>query len=639
MITGVRSVFARWQRAAAKWLLGSRVQLYARAAAYVASGFFFGAGSLFHYSIPLASSLVCGCTGVSGVLTAVGSCLGYVVFWGRYGLQGVVWTVCGLCISLFTGKLRQQTALLLPALASLSVSATGVLFQVWMGQEVPLQVYLLRVLLAGGSSWLFERVLLRREPILRWLAGGLGVLALAQVSITPWGNVGVFVAGMLMVNGAFPAAALAGVALDLSGITPVSMTATLCAGYLVRFIPGYPRWLTGVMGGIAYLLVMNLGGDFSLLPLPSLVAGGILGTLLPLPGTTPARRGETGVAQVRLEMAAGAMLQTEQLLLEIRPVPVDEDGVLARCVGEACGGCPCRSNCKDSRRISQLPGVILHKPLMTEEELPIVCRKSGRLLAALHRGQEQLRSIRADRLRQEEYRAAAIQQYRFLGEYLQQLSDQLARKAEPVLPCYSVNAQVYGNRSRAENGDRWAVFAGIRDLQFVVLCDGMGTGMGAVQEGRNAMLLLRRLLTAGYPTEAALRSLNSLCALRGRAGAVTVDLLEVSLTTGRCRLFKWGAAPSYRIDSFGAEKIGTASPPPGLSVTEQQEAEYGLSLSRGERLVMVSDGVGEEDALHLCTVLMGAPGETLAQQLLRTGETSGEDDATVVLVQLTEPSG
>jgi len=409
MITQVRGVVARWKRQAARWVLGSRVQVYARALAYVAAGFFLAAGSLFHYSIPLAAALVCGCTGVAGLLTAAGSCLGYVVFWGQYGLQGVVWTGCALGISLCTGKLRQQTALLLPALAALSVSATGVLFQVWMGQEVPLQVYLLRVLLAGGSSWLFERVLLRREPILRWLAGGLAVLSLAQVTITPWGNVGVFVAGMLMVNGAFPAAALAGVALDLAGITPVSMTAVLCAGYLVRFIPGYPRWLTGLMGGIVYLLVMNLGGEYALLPVPALLAGGLVGALLPMPGTIPARRGETGVAQVRLEMAAGAMLQTEQLLLEVRPVPVDEDGVLQRCVGEACGGCPCRSNCKDSRKISQLPGVILHKPLVTQEELPIVCRKSGRLLAALHRGQEQLRSIRADRLRQEEYRTAAIQ--------------------------------------------------------------------------------------------------------------------------------------------------------------------------------------------------------------------------------------
>lgn len=638
MITQAQGFFKRWQRTVTKWLLGSHVQLYARALAYVGAGFFLAAGSLFHHSLPLAMALVCGCSGMSAALTALGGSLGYLVFWGSAGYQGVVWTVCALGIALFTGKLRQQTALLLPALAALTVSACGVLFQVWLGQEAPLQVYLIRVVLAGGSSWLFYRVLLRREPVLGWLAVALGVLALAQVTITPWVNIGVLVAAVLTVSGAFPGAALAGVALDLANITPVSMTATLCAGYLVRFIPGYPRWLTGLMCGMAYILVMNLGGDFQLYPLPALIAGGILGILLPLPGTTPARRGETGVAQVRLEMAAGAMLQTEQLLLEVRPAPVDEDAILQRSVQEACSGCPNHSNCKDSRKISQLPGLFLHKPLLTAEELPVVCRKSGRLLACLHRGQEQLRSIRADRLRQEEYRAAAVQQYRFLGEYLQQLSDQLARKAEQVTPCYSAKVEVFGNRREGENGDRWAVFAGIRDLQFVVLCDGMGTGMGAVQEGRNALLLLRRLLTAGYPTEAALQSLNSLCALRSRAGAVTVDLLEISLSTGKARLYKWGAAPSYLIGSFGAEKIGTASPPPGLSVTEQREMVYRLSLGRGERLVLVSDGVGEEEALHCCTVLISASAEVLAQQLLRRGELGGEDDATVAVVQLTDPT-
>ena len=61
------------------------------------------------------------------------------------------------------------------------------------------------------------------------------------------------------------------------------------------------------------------------------------------------------------------------------------------------------------------------------EELPIRCRKIGRLLAELHRSQEQLRSIRADRERQQEYRSALVQQYGFLSRYLQDLSDGLTK--------------------------------------------------------------------------------------------------------------------------------------------------------------------------------------------------------------------
>ena len=135
-----------------------------------------------------------------------------------------------------------------------------------------------------------------------------------------------------------------------------------------------------------------------------------------------------------------------------------------------------------------------------------------------------------------------------------------------------------------------------------------------------------------------MRSLNSLCALRSRAGAVTVDLLELELDTGKAYLYKWGAAPSYLLSHSGAEKIGTAGPPPGLSVTDARETVYRLSLRRGELLVLASDGIGEEEALHTCMKMAGhQPGE-LAKSLLACSRLGGEDDATVVTVRLESAS-
>ena len=166
----------------------------------------------------------------------------------------------------------------------------------------------------------------------------------------------------------------------------------------------------------------------------------------------------------------------------------------------------------------------------------------------------------------------------------------------------------------------------------------MGTGLGAVQEGKSAVNILRRLLTAGYPAEYALRSLNSLCALRSRAGAVTVDLLELDLETGKGFLYKWGAAPSYLVFGSAAEKIGTAGPPPGLSVTDCQETAYRLSLRRGETLLLVSDGIGEEEVLHRCATMVHAAPGSLAKTLLTCSQLGGEDDATVVTVTL-KPKG
>ena len=78
--------------------------------------------------------------------------------------------------------------------------------------------------------------------------------------------------------------------------------------------------------------------------------------------------------------------------MEVQLPDVDEDGLMHRAAERACAGCAYRKTCKDARRISRLPGLLLHKNLLSPQELPIVCRRSGRYLAELHRAQEQLRS-------------------------------------------------------------------------------------------------------------------------------------------------------------------------------------------------------------------------------------------------------
>ncbi len=636
MIISLQSYVRRGRHTLRRLLLDPTVHILLRGTGYVLAGFCLSAASLGHGMLPLAMSLVCVCTGWPAVLTAAGGALGYWVFWGPAGMQGLVWLGAALVMALTLGdrRITRQTPLLLPATAGLIVAATGVAMQSLAGDQTPVLFYILRILLAAGASGLFALVIQGRNPILDWLTAGVAVLALAQILPVPWLGLGYVAGGVLTVAGAFPAAALAGLALDLAQVTPVPMTAVLCLAYMVRFLPRYPQWLIRLAPATFYIVIMALCGMWDLMPLPALLVGGLAGGFVPGPGKANHRRGETGVAQVRLELAAGVLAQTEQLLLEAPVVPVDEDALVNRAAERACSGCPGRKSCKDARRIAQLPGLLLHKPLLTVEELPIICRKSGRFLAELHRSQEHLRSIRADRERQREYRAAVIQQYQFLARYLQDLSDQLGRRSDLESPCYEPAVTVHGNRPEEENGDRCLRFAGTECKYYVVLCDGMGTGLGAVQEGRTAGTLLRRLLTAGYPAEYALRSLNSICALRDRAGIVTVDLAELQLDTGKAVVYKWGAAPSYLVTPVGAEKIGTAGPPPGLSVTDYRESMERLSLRRGETLVMVSDGISEEDALRCCMdAAGGSPGE-LAEEILACGQLTGEDDATVITVGL-----
>ena len=175
-------------------------------------------------------------------------------------------------------------------------------------------------------------------------------------------------------------------------------------------------------------------------------------------------------------------------------------------------------------------------------------------------------------------------------------------------------------------------------LYYILLCDGMGTGEEAAREGKRAGVLLRDLLAAGYPAEYALRTVNSLCALQGKAGIVTIDLAELRLDTGKAVLYKWGAAPSYLIDRGEPIKIGTATPPPGLSVTEARETVERLSLRRGETLVLLSDGAGREGDLRLRWERAGEPVSELASRILESSQTDGSDDATVAVVRLVSSS-
>jgi len=633
----IDSYVRRGKHTLRRWAVDPRVHIWLRGVGHVAAGFAFSAASLGQGMLPLSLALVCACNGWSAVLTSLGGALGYRLFWGME-LQPMVWLAAGLCMALVLGgrQISRDAPLLIPAIAGLIVASSGVLFQTLGAEDSPIALYLIRVGLAAGSAWLFDQVAKGRNPILEWLLSGLVVLALVQIVPVRWFSLGFFAAGALSVSGAFPAVAIAGLALDLPGVTPVPMTAVLVLAYLIRLLPKSLGWAGRFAPGAAYLLVMWLYRVWDILPLPALLAGGVVGGFLPLTGKVAHRRGETGAAQVRLELASGVLSQTQQLLLETQEVPVDEDALVSRAAERACGNCPNRKGCKDSDRLTMLPGLLLHKPLLQIEELPIICRKSGRFLAELHRSQEQLRSIRADRQRQKEYRAAVIQQYQFLSEFLQDLSDRLSRRTDPTA-VYSAQVAVYGNRPEEENGDRCLRFAGTEGRYYVLLCDGMGTGLGAVQEGRTAGVMLRRMLCAGYPAEYALRSINSICALRDRAGAVTMDLAEIQLDSGKVCLYKWGAVPSYLVSALGAEKLGTAGPPPGLSVTDYRERTEKLTLRQGQLLVMVSDGVSEADALRCCAAGVGTTGGEIAVAILTAAETVGQDDATVVTISL-EPA-
>ena len=526
-------------------MLDPKIHMLVQALGWVAAGWALPAASLSNYPQPLALGVLCALSGWPAVFFAMGSMTGYLMFWGGAGAQGVVWIMAGVLAATILGgrDFERRMPLLLPAVAAVIVAAVGVVFQLVLEDTTPIVMYLLRVAMAGLAARLFDLAVERRDPVVDWVVCGVGVLALAQIMPIPYFGFGYIAAAILACTGAFPAAALAGLALDLAQITPVPMTAVMCLAWLVRLIPGgRKKWMLLVPVGV-YCVVMGLCGVWDILPLPALALGGGISYFLPGQADVSHRRGETGVAQVRLEMASSVLSQTRNLLQSVAEPPVDEAALIHRAAERACGSCPCRNNCRETPE--NLPTSLLHKPLGNGADLPLSCRKSGRLLQELRRSQEQLRTIRADRDRRREYRVAVEQQYQFMSEYLQDLSDAIARRSNPPQQWYQPEvAVVSASRDRA-NGDRCLWFAGVECRYYILLCDGMGTGPEAAREGQLAGNILRKLLSAGYPPEHALRSLNSLCVLQGSAGAVTVDLAELRLDTGKAVLYKWGAAPSY----------------------------------------------------------------------------------------------
>ena len=634
MMVTIETYARRWRSAAKKLVADQRIRTVAKTAVHFGCGFALSAASLMQRCQPFAVGLLCAVTGLRAVLLALGAGAGYLLFWGEAGHQGLLWLALALPVALILGKRQiiHESALLMSSIAALIISASGLFFQIFFHDTTPVTAYLLRIFTGAVSARLFYLVRRRQDQAADWLAAGIAVLALAQISVFPGFSLGFVAAGLLAAGGPLPAAALAGLALDLSQVTRTPMTGVLSLAYFCRMLPYGRKWISCAAPAVMYILITNLGGFTDFRPVLGLVLGGFGAVFLPPQPELRHRRGETAAAQVRLELMAGVLSQTQQLLLEAPEIPVDEEAVLSRAQARACGGCPCRKSCRE--RAGALPRQLLHKPLMDTTSLPLSCKKPGRLIMELRRAQEQLRAIQADRERQAEYRSALVQQYQFLSLFLQQLSDQLPRRGDKLRQNFEPEIAVESFSRENSNGDRCVWFVGTQCRYYVLLCDGMGTGIGAAQEGQDAASLLRQMLSAGFPAEHALRSVNSLLALRGRAAAVTIDLVELRLDCGRAAVYKWGAAPSLLLFEGLAEKIGTAGPPPGLSVTGGRETVERLSLRRGEVLVLLSNGVDGE-AVRQRIVLQGQrPPEELAAEILEQGTQDTQDDATVAVIRL-----
>lgn len=592
---------------------------------YGGGGFLISGASLWHRMQPFAAGLVAGVGGLWSGFAALGAISGYRLFWGQDGTQGALWILSALALGYIVRRRvhpEQKTAWITAGSAVLT-AIIGLACQLWLGDDAPTEIFLLRISLAAGSAWLFSRLRESQNRMLLWISWALGILALAGIRGVPWLNLGCVAAGAIGATAPLTAAALAGIGLEAAGLP--FMTAGMCIGIFFRLLPIRDRWRRLAAPSLGCLIAMVLGRYWDTGSWVGISLGGILGAAIPWHWSATDRRSGTGAIQVQLEQSSQLFLQMQRTLMDTSAPPVDQQSILEQLRENACGECSCRSSCEEKDR---LDANVLQDPLS------FGCRKTGRLLRELRRSQEQLRFLKGQRKKTGEYRGALIQQYGFLAGYLQLLADRLPTHGHQSDIHFRIQVGARSSPRELANGDMCLAFPGVGPRFYVLLCDGMGTGLGAAEEGRQAAEMMKQMLIAGLPPQYAMGSMNTHLALRGQAGAVTMDLAEIRLDTGRAAVYKWGAAPSLLLRRNKTEKIGTVTPPPGISVTETRESVARLSLRRGEVLVLASDGMDLADTSGLAE-LAGSktPGE-LAGYILRKYGCTGEDDATAAVIRL-----
>ena len=170
-------------------------------------------------------------------------------------------------------------------------------------------------------------------------------------------------------------------------------------------------------------------------------------------------------------------------------------------------------------------------------------------------------------------------------------------QAEP----FRASAAIAGEARTGEpvSGDTGNWFRREDGVLFLLLCDGMGSGYGAKEESVQGVRLLENFLRAGMDPDQAVETVSSTLALRGDTGAsTTIDLLSVDLYTGRCRMLKQGAAPTYIRRGDKIRVAGGTSLPAGLVTGDAARPDsHSLRGEPGDWILLVTDGIlcGRED--------------------------------------------
>lgn len=627
---------------------GSSTGLLRESLLMLVGGFLLSGARLCGQALPLAACLVAAQTlGVRAVAAAIGAAAGYFLRCdGAEAAELIALSCMALAgAAVFQGTLLPQYRWFYPCLtAGVCAILSGVeLF----GEKQALLLWLVKWLSAGLSCAVFRSALhgshAARSVLTAAVLAGLSPL-LPQVDLGLLCAVALCTASRELL----PAAVL-GIGLDLLGATNHATLVLLLPAALCRCLPQKGR---GTLGLLSFAVLPNtallLLGEASLGSCMAIIAGAALGSLAERFHWLPREMGsDTGDdAGARLENAAQVLELLRSRLPQSaeNPSASEAESVYDGAAERVCRCCARFHRCWEHRAAETYEALtgaarqIIARGTAAVEDFPPqfqenCCHMEG-FVTAINTELEGMLFRRRYRMELQESRQVMAQELTSIASYLRaaQMPHPSAAVSElSFVPEVGI-CSVGKNGSRV-SGDRGACFRGMRGDYFVLLCDGMGTGVEASRLSAETVRLLERLLRTGLAPDDALNIYNGAEVLRGADRFTTVDLLCLDLLHGEGALYKWGSAPSYLRAGAETKKIGTAAPPPGVGVGGENTPErYRLSLKRGEMLVLVSDGAGGAQTEAAIAAYSGESARELAALLI--SGLPAEDDMTAVVISL-----
>ena len=193
-------------------------------------------------------------------------------------------------------------------------------------------------------------------------------------------------------------------------------------------------------------------------------------------------------------------------------------------------------------------------------------------------------------------------------------------------------------------GDSVSIFENRDKRFFAVISDGMGSGREAAAVSEICTRFVESMLSVGRMNGELLSMLGGFLSGRCEGSlcecSATVDLMETDLITGSTVFFKSGAAPTYIYRNGDLFKLRSRTMPIGI-LPESESKRYEFSLSAGDVVIMMSDGVtgNEEECPWLFDLLRqnveSSSIERTAELIVKYAVGHGsEDDISVVVVRI-----